>query len=136
MDDFCSMFSLGQLLVVSCSHINGNIFYWIIYYLYEIRVRHVTKMCKYIQADELQQVLHKALDVISSEKQYQERCLSMLASALQSYEDCTSEGTHKSDADRVYLSSKYQLIVSSALMTTLPRHFPGMCIHVGHLEIP
>lgn len=48
----------------------------------------------------------------------------MLANALQSCKDSTTEGTDKSDAERVYLSSKYQLIVSSALMTTLPRLFP------------
>lgn len=73
------------------------------------------------QEDEVQQVLHMALEEITLEKQYQERCLTILVTALDSCKYTTSEG---SDIDRVYLFSKYQLIVSSTLMTTLPRHFP------------
>ena len=61
------------------------------------------------------------------EKQYQEKCLLMLIHALQSFKDNVSGGSHSSDAERVYLFSKYQLLVSSVLMATLPRHFPGMC---------
>lgn len=74
--------------------------------------------------DEVQQVLHVALEEITLEKQKQERCLTMLTDALQSCKDTTSEGSQKSATDSAYLSSKYQLIVSSTLMTTLPRHFP------------
>lgn len=59
------------------------------------------------------------------EKQYQEKCLLMLAHALQSYKESISEGRHISDAERVQLFSKYQLLVSSVLMATLPHHFPG-----------
>ncbi|KAK1379565.1 Anaphase-promoting complex subunit 2 [Heracleum sosnowskyi] len=77
-----------------------------------------------IHEDEVQQVLHTALEEITLEKQNQERCLAMLTHALQFGKETTSEGSQKSDTDRVYLSSKYQLIVSSTLMTTLPRHFP------------
>uniref|UniRef100_A0A5B7AKH4 Anaphase-promoting complex subunit 2 n=1 Tax=Davidia involucrata TaxID=16924 RepID=A0A5B7AKH4_DAVIN len=77
-----------------------------------------------IQEDGVQQVLCKALEEISLEKQYQEKCLLMLVHALQSYKDGMSEGRSKSDAERIYLFSKYQLIVSSVLMASLPRHFP------------
>lgn len=75
--------------------------------------------------DEVQEVLCKALEEISIEKQYQEKCLLMLVHALQSYQENISEGRHNSDAKRVYLFSKYQLLVCSVLMATLPRHFPG-----------
>ncbi|XP_059648823.1 anaphase-promoting complex subunit 2 [Cornus florida] len=77
-----------------------------------------------VQENGVQQVLCKALEEISLEKQYQEKCLSMLVHALQSYRDSMSEGRHKSDSERIHLSSKYQLMVSSVLMASLPRHFP------------
>ncbi|KAL8104650.1 hypothetical protein AgCh_028758 [Apium graveolens] len=76
-----------------------------------------------IHEDEVQQVLHTALEEITLEKQNQERCLAMLTHALQPGKETTSQGSQNSDTDLVYLSSKYQLIVSSTLMTTLPRHF-------------
>ncbi|XP_060958362.1 anaphase-promoting complex subunit 2-like isoform X1 [Cannabis sativa] len=76
--------------------------------------------------DEIQEVLCKALEEITTEKQYQEKCLLMLVHALQSFEDHVSGGSHNSDAERVYLLSKYQMLVSSVLMATLPRHFPDM----------
>lgn len=79
-----------------------------------------------IHENEVHQVLCKALEEITLEKQYQEKCLLMLVHALQTYKDYVSEGRHISDADRVYLFSKYQLIVSSVLMASLPRHFPEM----------
>ncbi|XP_015895049.3 anaphase-promoting complex subunit 2 [Ziziphus jujuba] len=74
--------------------------------------------------EEVQEVLCKALEEISMEKQYQEKCLLMLVHALQSYKENISEGRHNSDAERVYLFPKYQLLVSSVLMATLPPHFP------------
>ncbi|KAK2969035.1 hypothetical protein RJ640_007900 [Escallonia rubra] len=77
-----------------------------------------------MQDDEVQQVLCKALREISLEKQYQEKCLSILVHALQSYKDSTLEGRLTSDVGRAYPVPKYQLIVSSVLMTSLPRHFP------------
>lgn len=49
----------------------------------------------------------------------------MLVHALQSYKDQISGERHNFEADRDYLASKYQLIVSSVLMASLPRHFPG-----------
>ncbi|XP_024029437.1 anaphase-promoting complex subunit 2 [Morus notabilis] len=77
-----------------------------------------------IGEDEVQEVLCKALEEISTEKQYQEKCLLMLVHALQSFKDNSSDGSHNSHSERVHLFSKYQLLVSSVLMASLPRHFP------------
>lgn len=71
-------------------------------------------------------MLSNALEEISVEKQYQEKCLLMLVHALQSYKDQMSVERHTFEADRNYLTSKYQWIVSSVLMSTLPRVFPGL----------
>lgn len=71
-------------------------------------------------------MLSNALEEISLEKQYQEKCLLMLVHALQSYKDQMSEERHTFEADRNYLTSKYQWIVSSVLMSTIPRVFPGL----------
>lgn len=79
---------------------------------------------------EVQEVLCKALEEISLEKQYQEKCLLMLSHALQSYKDQMSEGRHPSDAERSHLFSRYQLLVSSVLMASLPRHFPGIYLMI------
>ncbi|PSS28755.1 Anaphase-promoting complex subunit like [Actinidia chinensis var. chinensis] len=78
-----------------------------------------------IQKDRVQQVLCKALEEISFEKQYQEKCLFVLIDALQSYKDSTSDKRQNSDTERLYLISKYQSMVSSVLMASLPPHFPG-----------
>ncbi|KAL4574242.1 hypothetical protein LXL04_021069 [Taraxacum kok-saghyz] len=72
---------------------------------------------KDMQEDEVELLLCKALEEISLEKQYQEKCLSMLVNSLQICQD------YPSDVENV-LFSKYRLIVSSVLMTTLTRHFP------------
>lgn len=80
--------------------------------------------------DEVHQVLCKALEEICSEKQYQEKCLFMLVHAIQSYKEYPLEGKHVSDSDRVHLFAKYQLMVSSVLMASLPPHFPGMSISI------
>ncbi|KAK4263480.1 hypothetical protein QN277_028879 [Acacia crassicarpa] len=77
-----------------------------------------------INEDEIQQVLCNALEEISLEKQYEEKCLLMLVHALHSYKDQISGERHDSEAERDYFVSKYQLIVSSVLMASLPRHFP------------
>ncbi|KAL9402160.1 hypothetical protein Peur_006009 [Populus x canadensis] len=69
---------------------------------------------------ELQQVLCRALEEISLEKQYQEKCLLLLVRAL------LLEGKTDSDVEREYLFSKYRLMVSSVLMASLPRHFPEL----------
>ncbi|XP_065860476.1 anaphase-promoting complex subunit 2 [Euphorbia lathyris] len=73
---------------------------------------------------ELQQFFCGALQEISLEKEYQEKCLSMLAHALQSYKESLPKGKHNSDAERSYLFSRYQLMVSSILMASLPQRFP------------
>ncbi|MCL7036355.1 hypothetical protein MKW94_014974 [Papaver nudicaule] len=77
-----------------------------------------------MKEESVQTVLCTALEEICLEKQYQEKCLLMLVHALQSYQDVISKGRHPSDVDRVRLLSRYQLMVSSVLMTSLPRHFP------------
>ncbi|XP_057420058.1 anaphase-promoting complex subunit 2 [Lotus japonicus] len=77
-----------------------------------------------IDEDDIQSVLYNALEEISMEKQYQEKCLLILVHALQSYKDQMSEESHDFEAERNYLTSKYQWIVSSVLMATLPRVFP------------
>ncbi|KAL3721483.1 hypothetical protein ACJRO7_033908 [Eucalyptus globulus] len=77
-----------------------------------------------IHDDEVQRVLCNALEEISSEKHYQEKCLSILVHALQSFEGDSSQGKHDAEADRIFLFSKYQLAVSSILMASLPQCFP------------
>ncbi|KAF5752085.1 anaphase-promoting complex subunit 2 [Tripterygium wilfordii] len=77
-----------------------------------------------VYEDSLQQVLCKALEEISLEKQYQEKCLLVLVHALQLYKESLSEGEHHSSAEKTHLLSKYQLMVSSVFMARLPRHFP------------
>ncbi|KAL6983461.1 hypothetical protein U1Q18_016847 [Sarracenia purpurea var. burkii] len=77
------------------------------------------------QKDRVQKVLCKALEEISLEKQYQEKCLLMLINALLSYKDIMVNKRLNSDTERHYLFSKYRSMVSSVLMATLPRHFPG-----------
>lgn len=79
-----------------------------------------------MQKDEIQEVLCNALEEISSEKQHQEKCLWMLVVGLQSELGIKCEGHATADAQKVPLFEKYQLMVSSVLMTSLPRHFPGI----------
>nr|GEW52881.1 anaphase-promoting complex subunit 2 [Tanacetum cinerariifolium] len=75
-----------------------------------------------VQDDEVE-LLCKALEEISLEKQYQEKCLSMLVNSLQLCQDnnISMEG-NLLHVEKV-LFSKYRLIVSSVLMTTLPHQF-------------
>jgi len=77
-------------------------------------------LLKQIDEDEIESVLCNALEQISFEKQSQEKCLLILVHALQSFKDQMLE------AETNYLTSKYQWIVSSVLMTTLPPVFPGL----------
>ncbi|XP_058187692.1 anaphase-promoting complex subunit 2-like isoform X2 [Rhododendron vialii] len=78
-----------------------------------------------IQKDSIQQVLCKALEEISMEKQYQEKCLLLLIDVVQPYKDSTPEKRQNSGGtERLHLLSKYQSMVSSVLMATLPPHFP------------
>lgn len=72
-------------------------------------------------------VLCKALEEISREKQYQEKCLSMLVNALLLCQESNpSTDGYSLDMEKIFFS-KYRLIVSSVLMTTMPRHFTGRC---------
>lgn len=73
----------------------------------------------------MQGVLHTALEQISSEKQYQEKCLLVLVHALEMCRENNPTEKGYSDAERNYLLSKYQLTVTSVLMASLPRHFHG-----------
>ncbi|KAL0898341.1 hypothetical protein Bca101_082302 [Brassica carinata] len=75
--------------------------------------------------EEIHQVLCTALEDISIEKQYYDKCLSVLVHALQSFQEHSSEERQNSDAERVQqLFSTFRSILSSTLMTTLPQHFP------------
>lgn len=75
------------------------------------------------QQGEMQGVLHTALEQISSEKQYQEKCLLVFVHALEMCKENNPTEKGYSDAERNYLLSKYQLTVTSVLMASLPRHF-------------
>jgi anaphase-promoting complex subunit 2 len=83
---------------------------------------------KQIDEDEIESVLCNALEEISLEKQYQEKCFLILVHALQSFNDQMSEEGRDNnfEAETDNLISKYQWIVSSVLMNTLPRVFPGL----------
>ncbi|KMT07021.1 hypothetical protein BVRB_6g153520 [Beta vulgaris subsp. vulgaris] len=74
----------------------------------------------------LEEVLYKALKEITLVKQRQERSLLMLIHSLQSHRDSILANKDNSDTARVYLLSKYQLMVSSVLMASLPRQFPAI----------
>ncbi|CAI9096563.1 OLC1v1032742C1 [Oldenlandia corymbosa var. corymbosa] len=73
-----------------------------------------------MQKDEIQEVLRKALEEISSDKQHQERCLRVLTMAVH------SDSGNKRDVNtqKEPFFDNYKLMVSSVLMTSLPRHFP------------
>ncbi|XP_073303249.1 anaphase-promoting complex subunit 2 [Primulina huaijiensis] len=73
----------------------------------------------------MQEVLHKALAIISSEKQYQEKCLLLLIHSLETDRESKSMD-QTPDAERNHLLSKYQLSVSSVLLSSLPQHFPDV----------
>ncbi|KAJ0095798.1 hypothetical protein Patl1_15983 [Pistacia atlantica] len=77
-----------------------------------------------IYDDDVQLVLCKALEEMSLEKQYQEKCLFMLVHALQLHKESMFEGKQNADSERAHLFAKYQLMVSSVLMASLPLHFP------------
>ncbi|KAH7866289.1 hypothetical protein Vadar_018310 [Vaccinium darrowii] len=77
------------------------------------------------QKDSIPQVLCKALEEMSIQKQYQEECLLLLIDVVLSYKDSAPEKRQNSGGtERLHLLSKYQSLVSSVLMATLPPHFP------------
>ncbi|CAA7055329.1 unnamed protein product [Microthlaspi erraticum] len=77
-----------------------------------------------IYGEEIQEVLCKALKEISVEKQYHEKCLSIVVQALQSFKEQSPDDRQNSDAERVQLFSRFRSMLSSTLMSTLPQHFP------------
>ncbi|XP_068654157.1 anaphase-promoting complex subunit 2 [Aristolochia californica] len=78
-----------------------------------------------LETDDTHAVLSEALEEICSDKKYLEKCVMMLAHALHSYENGAMKGIQKSEVGRTLLA-RYQLMVSSVLLTTLPSHFPGI----------
>lgn len=84
------------------------------------------------EEDGLEEILYKALEEISQLKQCQERSLLMIVHCLLSHQNTVSKNSDNSNPERVYLFSKYQLMVSSVLMASLPRQFPGnSCLSVN-----
>nr|XP_029118458.1 anaphase-promoting complex subunit 2 isoform X2 [Elaeis guineensis] len=71
-----------------------------------------------------EEILSKSLEEICSEKGYQEKCLLILIHTFQSCEESVSSEKVKLEQYGSNLISRYQLIVSSVLLTTLPWHFP------------
>lgn len=74
--------------------------------------------------DEVQHVLCKALKELLLEKSFEEKCLNILVGALQSFKESKLDGRYSGEVEKKILFSKYQLIVSTALLSSLPRHFP------------
>jgi len=70
------------------------------------------------------EILSRALEDICLEKSYQEKCVFVLVHALQSYEDRTAKRKLKAVDCSSSLMPRYQLMVSSVLLTTLPLSFP------------
>jgi len=70
-------------------------------------------------------VLRKSLEEICVERSYLEKCLLILVHALQSYDESITKGNIEFQHLQSKLISRYQLTVSSVLLTTLPQHFSG-----------
>lgn len=85
----------------------------------------LTKLLFQDQENWPEEVLSKSLEETCLERGYQEKCLLILAHALESYEDSISEGRTKAKCYSSNLISRYQLMVSSLFLTTLPWSFPG-----------
>lgn len=92
----------------------------------------IFKMLQQIQ-ENYQSVLCESLEEICLQKQFQEKCLWILVHALQSYEESLME-SKKSEVETDNLFSRYQLMVSSVLLTTLPRHFPGVSFWTPYIS--
>ncbi|XP_020521064.1 anaphase-promoting complex subunit 2 isoform X2 [Amborella trichopoda] len=76
--------------------------------------------------DWVREALHESLEEISSEKLFQEKCLSFLLRALQAPQGSKGRQAKASDSKSttVDLLSRYHLMVASILLTMLPRYFP------------
>uniref|UniRef100_A0A7N0T7N4 Cullin family profile domain-containing protein n=3 Tax=Kalanchoe fedtschenkoi TaxID=63787 RepID=A0A7N0T7N4_KALFE len=83
-----------------------------------LRFESYRQMHSHADDNEVEDTLREALEEISLEKRYQEKCLLILVHGLQSYKD------YDDDSERIHLVNNYQLNVSSVLMASLPRHFP------------
>ncbi|KAL6896859.1 hypothetical protein ACP4OV_007431 [Aristida adscensionis] len=70
------------------------------------------------------EILSTALEDICLEKCYQEKCVLVLVHALQSHENRTPQTKSKAPYYSSSLMPRYQLMVSSVLLTTLPLRFP------------
>ncbi|KAJ4790565.1 Anaphase-promoting complex subunit 2 [Rhynchospora pubera] len=77
----------------------------------------------HVQESWPEEILTKSLEQICSEKRSQENCLLLLIEALKSYEQSSKE---ERNTDHSQLISRYQLMVSSVLLTTLPWDFPDV----------
>ncbi|ONK64542.1 uncharacterized protein A4U43_C07F27180 [Asparagus officinalis] len=71
-----------------------------------------------------EEVLNKSLDEICTERSYMEKCVLVLVHALQSYDEGITKGNIEFQHLHSHLISRFQLMVSSVLLTTLPLHFP------------
>ncbi|KAK9060125.1 hypothetical protein SSX86_020829 [Deinandra increscens subsp. villosa] len=83
--------------------------------------------------DEVELLLCKALEGISSEKQYQEKCILMLVNSLLLCQENDTSIGHPFDMEKIFFS-KYRLIVSSVLMTTMPRQFTAINMFIEILH--
>ncbi|XP_040378960.1 anaphase-promoting complex subunit 2 [Oryza brachyantha] len=77
-----------------------------------------------VQENWPEEILGRALEDICLEKSYQEKCVLALVHCLQSYEDRTPCRKSKALDCSSSLMPRYQLMVSSVLLTTLPLSFP------------
>ncbi|KAM3387727.1 hypothetical protein ACQJBY_010520 [Aegilops geniculata] len=84
----------------------------------------VERIKLYVQESWPEDVLSAALEDICLEKSYQEKCVLVLAHALQSYEEKAQNRKLKAVHCSSSLMPRYQLMVSSVLLTTLPLSFP------------
>ncbi|KAH9321998.1 hypothetical protein KI387_016637, partial [Taxus chinensis] len=74
--------------------------------------------------DWVEETLSKALEEICMAKRLQQKCLAILQHTLQSCTESTFLRIPKVKAYGADLLLRYQSMVSSLLLTTLPRHFP------------
>ncbi|KAK4771956.1 hypothetical protein SAY86_013731 [Trapa natans] len=102
---------------------NGAVKFWQHFEPYrDISISEVDR--SHVCDDQIQEVLCKALEEISLENQYQKKCLLVLVDALQTYKDQVLPAKCGAVTKKEFLLSKYQLMISSVLMASLPRHFP------------
>ncbi|KAJ0973209.1 hypothetical protein J5N97_021168 [Dioscorea zingiberensis] len=102
---------------------NGVMVFW--EYFEACRDAPPSEMLNFLSKEDWpQKVLSKALEEICLEKCYQEKCLLILVHAFQSHEENLSLERGDLDLHESSLISRYRLMVSALLLTTLPSHFP------------